>query len=834
MRASAVIAALGSLILLGSAAPLRLDLAESGAADRWVFVSDTARIAGGELVMDGRRARSDAFFAPQVWSDVALRAKFLVEPAAEGVLACGFVARAKDARTFYAVHFDRAQAILYRSTPDDPWIEIKRVSGLEKPAGQWHEGILECAGTTMRVSLNGRLLYEAKDPALSQGRIGFYANQGIAHVKEIDVSGDPRPATEKLLVPAESFIHVCSDAGAGGYEAFPDVTRLADGRLMSVFYAGYDHVSVPNERLPRGGRISFSISQDEGKTWGAARILYDGPGDDRDPSITQLADGRLACAFFTGGRGSWLVESNDGGESWSDARQLFARHYVSSPIREISGGRLILGLYREEGDVATGAVAMSSDGGKTWTDPIEIDNAGKYLDAETDVIERSDGTLFAAQRGGRGAEMHGSVSSDGGRTWSVSKPIGFVGHCPYLHRTVEGIVLLAHRSVAGGGGTGLRFSLDEGTTWSEEVRVDRTIGAYPSMVNLRDGSVLIVYYEEGAGSSIRAKRFRATRAGIEWLPPADESVADCGARLIEVRKIWDQAPHNAFTDLVRHRDRWLCTFREGQGHVSPDGALRVIASEDGRRWESLARIDSKAADLRDPKICIVPDGRLMLTTAGALHPPAEARHQSYVWFSGDGRAWGDAIPVADADFWLWRVTWHEGIAYGIGYATAGPEIARLYRSSDGRRFETLVPTLFDKGYPNETSLVFRKDGSCLCLLRRDGQPSTGLLGIAKLPYTEWTWKDLGVRIGGPRMTELPDGRLVAAVRLYDRPVRTGLCWIDASAGSLTEFLRLPSGGDTSYPGLVWHEGILWVSYYASHEGKTSIYLAKVVLDPRRG
>jgi hypothetical protein len=54
-------------------------------------------------------------------------------------------------------------------------------------------------------------------------------------------------------------------------------------------------------------------------------------------------------------------------------------------------------------------------------------------------------------------------------------------------------------------------------------------------------------------------------------------------------------------------------------------------------------------------------------------------------------------------------------------------------------------------------------------------------------------------------------------------------WLDAAAGRLDEALKLPSGGDTSYPGLVMHEGRLWVSYYSSHEGKTSIYLAKVRL-----
>jgi sialidase-1 len=43
-------------------------------------------------------------------------------------------------------------------------------------------------------------------------------------------------------------------------------------------------------------------------------------------------------------------------------------------------------------------------------------------------------------------------------------------------------------------------------------------GAYPSTVELNDGSVLVVYYEEGAGSAIRARRFKLNDAGIEFLP----------------------------------------------------------------------------------------------------------------------------------------------------------------------------------------------------------------------------------------------------------------------------------------------------------------------------
>ena len=78
------------------------------------------------------------------------------------------------------------------------------------------------------------------------------------------------------------------------------------------------------------------------------------------------------------------------------------------------------------------------------------------------------------------------------------------------------------------------------------------------------------------------------------------------------------------------------------------------------------------------------------------------------------------------------------------------------------------------------------------------------------------------------MIKLADGRIVACGRLYDDPVRTSLCWVDPEAGRLTEFLTLPSGGDTSYPGMVWYDDQLLVSYYSSHEGqKARIYLAKV-------
>jgi hypothetical protein len=332
--------------------------------------------------------------------------------------------------------------------------------------------------------------------------------------------GVGRGETSTSAAMPRDFVYVCRDAGAGGYEAFPDVCRLRDGRLVCVFYAGYGHVALPNEKLPKGGRICWATSNDEGRTWTAAEILFDGPDDDRDPSIVQLKSGRLIANFFSlrksrnptrpfDGQGTWIITSEDAGKTWSPPVQVSKSYYTSTPIRELSTGRLILGLYAETADSAHGAVIYSDDGGRTWSKEVNIDNGGIRLDTETDLIELKDGTLYAAQR----PHMCFATSSDHGQTWTVSTPIGFPGHCPYFLRTRDDIILLAHRVPK----TSLHYSLDECRSWSPNVLIDVVVGAYPSMVNLNDGTVLVVYYEEGEGSSIRAKRLRATRRGIEWL-----------------------------------------------------------------------------------------------------------------------------------------------------------------------------------------------------------------------------------------------------------------------------------------------------------------------------
>jgi len=313
------------------------------------------------------------------------------------------------------------------------------------------------------------------------------------------------------------------------------------------------------------------------------------------------------------------------------------------------------------------------------------------------------------------------------------------------------------------------------------------------------------------------------------------------ADVLEVRRIWDQAPHNAFPDLLHWRGRWWCSLREGDAHVGgADGAVRVLSSLDGAGWEPVARITETDTDLRDPRLSVTPDGRLMMVCGGSVYLGTKQLkgRRPRVLFSHDGRSWTEPRPVLGEGEWLWRVTWHDGIAYGTAFAEspAGPTGERtlvLYRSRDGVAWERIMP-LAVPGRPSEATVRFDAAGRMYVVARREGGDRLGWFGQAAPPYREWHWQTSNRRFGGPNLEALPPGgSWVLGTRDY-APTQPGvkpgeamlLATLDA-AGISTPLVTLPSGGDCSYPGMAWHEGVLWVAYYSSHEGKAAIYLARV-------
>ncbi|MBL8186780.1 MAG: exo-alpha-sialidase [Acidobacteria bacterium] len=321
---------------------------------------------------------------------------------------------------------------------------------------------------------------------------------------------------------------------------------------------------------------------------------------------------------------------------------------------------------------------------------------------------------------------------------------------------------------------------------------------------------------------------------------AQESAAQ--KYLISIERIYDRAPHSAFTDLVAFNGKLYCTFREGSGHVpgkeGTNGTIRVIVSSDGHNWQSAALLAEAHVDLRDPKLSVTPDGRLMVLMGGSFYEGETLKGgQTRVAFSDKlGKTFSAPQPVViDAQIrssrdWLWRVTWHRGIGYGVVYQSGGEEFnAQLVSTRDGIHYQ-LVTTWAITGRPNETTLRFTPDGEMTAWVRREAGGQNGFIGTSRAPYKEWSWKEQSVRLGGPEFIVLPNGKLVGATRghLEGGKRNTYLAWLERD-GAVRPIVSLPSGGDTSYAGMVRQGDTLLVSYYASHEGKSAIYLARLSL-----
>ena len=134
--------------------------------------------------------------------------------------------------------------------------------------------------------------------------------------------------------------------GYNGFVGWAAVTRLKSKRWLLTFTSGYWHASypwteeirkdpacravfekhqeigIPNIWSPRGGRGHIMHSDDEGRSWSKPETLVDSEHDDRCPTILELSDGTLLCTWFTIALpkfvNSWYMRSTDGGRTWSD------------------------------------------------------------------------------------------------------------------------------------------------------------------------------------------------------------------------------------------------------------------------------------------------------------------------------------------------------------------------------------------------------------------------------------------------------------------------------------------------------------------------------------
>ena len=206
------------------------------------------------------------------------------------------------------------------------------------------------------------------------------------------------------------------------------VEVLPDGTVAAVWFHG------ENEKSHDSWNV-WSKLEPGAESWTEPVIIFDEPEKaEGNAALWVKSDGTLAVIFVTiFGRDLWddskirMIESDDGGESWSAPIMLreeycwMARH---RPVR-MKNGEMILPLYNE--CITIPVYMYSTDEFKTVKEQ-DFDNMGQYvldhaLQEQPALIVRDDGTVVAITRdGGQRRRVHISESTDNGRTWSVCEP----------------------------------------------------------------------------------------------------------------------------------------------------------------------------------------------------------------------------------------------------------------------------------------------------------------------------------------------------------------------------------------------------------------------------
>jgi hypothetical protein len=184
------------------------------------------------------------------------------------------------------------------------------------------------------------------------------------------------------------------EIGAGpGWNCRSNGIRLSDGTLL-----------LPTHHLKAPYTASVLLSRDEGKTWKRGPEII-GPGGvgAAEPSVAQLPDNTLVMVLRTTDGNLWLVRSHDLGHSWSTPeRQELPATSSSANLWCTSEGKLVLTHNPTKPPLRTElTMRLSSNGGRSWSEPIQIAEVEPTADADTwsnqvcypSVCELSDGTL---------------------------------------------------------------------------------------------------------------------------------------------------------------------------------------------------------------------------------------------------------------------------------------------------------------------------------------------------------------------------------------------------------------------------------------------------------
>jgi hypothetical protein len=320
-----------------------------------------------------------------------------------------------------------------------------------------------------------------------------------------------------------------------------------------------------------------------------------------------------------------------------------------------------------------------------------------------------------------------------------------------------------------------------------------------------------------------------------------------------IRRVFHNGEHNAFTDLCRFREHLYLCFRScPDGHMvfNTASVLVLRSADEGASWQPVHRFSVNDRDTRDPHFLVFKDQLFVYTGTwwsgpGKIEPKEYDMNKmlGFAVFSDDGTKWSEPTMLEGTfGLYIWRAASYDGKAFLCGRRKPGFDIgpkgegsliqSLMLESDDGIVWKKRA--YFNETAGDETAFLFEKDGSLLAIGRHGGGKNAFLIR-SKPPFTNWSRQSLDRPVGGPLVVKWGDRVIVGGRKTTkEKGAKTSLCWLVGD--ELQEFAELPSGGDNSYPGFVaLSEKRALVSYYSSHEkddaGKTitAIYMAELSL-----
>jgi sialidase-1 len=318
------------------------------------------------------------------------------------------------------------------------------------------------------------------------------------------------------------------------------VLVLRDGRLL---YATTEFEGSLSDFAK--ARIIAAVSADEGRTWGAPRVLQENLGRLNVMSVTlrrlspdAVFDGPIGMFYLLKNSPSdlqvHLRVSDDEGETFGPPVRVTTEpgyHVLNNDrVTVLSSGRLVVPV-ASTGDVDkenrfASACYLSDDRGKTWRRGQGSVTYPERGAMEPEVLEQEGGRLLMHIRTQLG-HVAVSESSDGGETWGQSRSWGV--HSPESPATLRRVpstgdlVLIWDDSHRRGDAQSRRrtpltaaVSKDGGKTWPFRRDLetdDKSDYAYTSVAFHR-GRALLTYYVHDMAAGRISSRFRSVP--IAW------------------------------------------------------------------------------------------------------------------------------------------------------------------------------------------------------------------------------------------------------------------------------------------------------------------------------